>query len=56
VNFGAIGLATSVGRVGYNDERARFRSSLSPLSIDEAPPSSYPRADTRFRLTFQRCR
>lgn len=41
----------------YDDAvRARFRSTLSALSTDEAPPSSYPRADTRFRLTFQRCR
>jgi hypothetical protein len=41
----------------YDDAvRARFRSTLSPLLIDEAPPSSYPRAQTRFQLTFQRCR
>jgi hypothetical protein len=41
----------------YDDAvRARFRSTLSALSTDEAPPSSYPRADTRFRLTFQSCR
>ena len=41
----------------YDDAvRARFRSTLSPLPIDEAPASSYPRIDTRFRLTFQRCR
>ena len=40
----------------YDDDvRARFRSTLSPLSMDEAPPSAYPRADTRFRLIFQRC-
>jgi len=36
--------------------RLRFRSALTPLSIDEAPPSVYPRADTRFRLVFRRCR
>jgi hypothetical protein len=36
--------------------RVRFRSALTPLSIDEAPPSVYPRADTRFRLVFRRCR
>ena len=35
--------------------RARFRSTLSLLSIDEAPRSAYPRADTRYRLIFQRC-
>jgi hypothetical protein len=35
--------------------RVRFRSALTPLSIDEAPPSVYPRGDTRFRLVFQRC-
>jgi len=40
----------------YNDAvRARFRSTLSLRSIDEAPPSAYPRADTRYRLIFQRC-
>ena len=38
------------------DMRARFRATLSPLAIHEAPPSSYPRAETRFRLVFQRCR
>jgi hypothetical protein len=36
--------------------RVRFRSALGPLSIDEAPASVYPRADTRFRLVFRRCR
>jgi hypothetical protein len=36
--------------------RARFRSTLTPLSLDEAPSSVYPRADTRFRLVFRRCR
>jgi monoamine oxidase len=41
----------------YDDDvRAGFRSTLSPLPIDEAPPSAYPRADTRYRLIFQRCR
>jgi hypothetical protein len=41
----------------YDDDvRARFRSTLAPLSIDEAPPSAYPRADTRYRLIFQRRR
>jgi hypothetical protein len=41
----------------YDDDlRASFRSTLSPLEIDEAPPSYYPRGQTRFRLTFQRCR
>jgi|SRR5215831_1821305 len=39
-----------------NDVRTRFRATLSPLAIHEAPPSSYPRAETRFRLVFQRCR
>jgi hypothetical protein len=38
------------------DVSARFRGTLSPLSIDEAPPSFYPQAKTRFRLVFQRCR
>jgi hypothetical protein len=39
----------------YDDDvSARFRSTLSPLSIDEAPPSLYPRAKTRFGLVFQR--
>jgi SAM-dependent methyltransferase len=48
-------LLKSVG--DYDDDvSARFRSTLSPLPIDEAPPSSYPRAETRFRLIFQRCR
>jgi hypothetical protein len=48
-------LLKSVG--DYDDDvSARFRSTLSPLSIDEAPLSSYPRAETRFRLIFQRCR
>jgi hypothetical protein len=38
----------------YDDDlRARFRSTLTPLSFDEAPPSAYPRADTRYRLIFQ---
>ena len=37
-----------------DDVSARFRSTLSPLSIDEAPPSFYPRAKSRFRLIFQR--
>ena len=38
----------------YDDTvRARFRSTLSVLSTDEAPPSSYPRADTRYRLIFR---
>jgi hypothetical protein len=50
--------ATLLKAVGdYDDDmRARFRSTLSPLSIDEAPPSSYPRAETRYRLIFQRRR
>jgi hypothetical protein len=50
--------ASLLKAVGDYDEdvRARFRATLSPLSIDEAPPSSYPRADTRYRLIFQRCR
>jgi hypothetical protein len=40
----------------YDDAvRARFRSTLSPLSTDEAPASLYPRGETRFRLIFQRC-
>jgi hypothetical protein len=39
-----------------NDVSARFRSTLSPLSINQAPPSAYPQAKTRFRLVFQRCR
>ena len=39
-----------------DDMRARYRSTLSPLSIGDAPPSSYPRAETRFRLVFQRYR
>jgi hypothetical protein len=48
-------LLKSVG--DYDDDvRARFRSSLSALSIDEAPPSAYPRAETRYQLIFQRCR
>src|SRR5262245_47442779 len=43
--------------VDYDDDvAARFRGTLSPLSIDEAPPSFYPRAKTRFRVIFQRCR
>ena len=38
----------------YDDAvRARFRSTRSVLSTDEAPPSSYPRADTRYRLIFR---
>src|SRR5215510_15896918 len=41
----------------YDDDvQARFRSTLTALPVDEAPPTSYPRVDTRFRLTFQRCR
>jgi hypothetical protein len=41
----------------YDDDvGARFRSTLSALPVDEAPPSSYPGVDTRFRLTFLRCR
>jgi len=50
--------ASLLKRVGdYDDDlRARFRATLSPLSIDEAPPSLYPQAKTRFRLVFQRCR
>jgi hypothetical protein len=41
----------------YDDDiSARFRGTLSPLSIDEAPPSLYPQAKTRFRLVFQRSR
>jgi hypothetical protein len=41
----------------YDDDVwARFRSTLAPLSIDAAPPSAYPRADTRFRLIFHKCR
>jgi hypothetical protein len=39
-----------------DDVSARFRGTLSPLSIDEAPPSFYPQAKSRFRLVFQRCR
>ena len=43
--------------VDYDDDvSARFRGTLSPLSINEAPPSFYPQAKTRFRLVFQRCR
>jgi hypothetical protein len=38
------------------DVSARFRGTLSPLSINAAPPSFYPQAKTRFRLVFQRCR
>jgi hypothetical protein len=38
------------------DISTKFRSTLSPLSIREAPPSFYPRAKTRFRLVFHRCR
>jgi len=50
--------ASLLKSVGDNDNevRARFRATLSPLAIHEAPPSSYPRAETRFRLVFQRCR
>jgi hypothetical protein len=38
------------------DISARFHSTLSSLSIHEAPPSFYPRAKTRFRLAFHRRR
>jgi phosphatidylserine/phosphatidylglycerophosphate/cardiolipin synthase-like enzyme len=50
--------ASLLKAVGAHDGalRSRFRSTLTPLSIDEAPPSAYPRADTRFRLVFRRCR
>ena len=50
-----VSLLKAVG--DYDDDvRARFRSMLTALPVDEAPSSSYPRVDTRFRLTFQRCR
>jgi hypothetical protein len=39
-----------------DDVSARFRGTFSPLSIDEAPPSFYPQAKSRFRLVVQRCR
>jgi hypothetical protein len=40
----------------YDDAvRAKFRSTLSALSTDEAPASLYPRGENRFRLIFQRC-
>jgi hypothetical protein len=40
----------------YDDAvRARFRSTLSSLAPDKAPASLYPRGESRFRLTFQRC-
>ena len=43
--------------VDYDEDvSARFRGTLSPLSIDKAPPSFYPRGETRFRLVFQRYR
>jgi hypothetical protein len=49
-----VSLLKAVG--DYDDDvRARYRSTVSALPKDEAPPSSYPRADTRFRLTVQRC-
>ncbi len=50
--------ASLLKAVGAHDGalRSRFRSTLSPLSIDEAAPSAYPRADRRFRLVFRRCR
>jgi hypothetical protein len=36
------------------DVQGGFRVSLSSLSPDEAPPSAYPSAGTRFRLIFER--
>src|SRR5262249_42980935 len=41
----------------YDDAvRARFCSTLTALPFDDAPPSLYPRVESRFRLIFQRCR
>jgi hypothetical protein len=49
--------ASLLKAVGDSDNmRERFASTLSRLTIDEAPPSSYPRAETRFRLVLQRRR
>lgn len=36
--------------------RGRFRLRFSRVSPEDAPPSSYPQADTRFRLIFERRR
>jgi hypothetical protein len=36
------------------DLQHRFRVSLDPVATTAAPPSYYPRMDSRFRLVFQR--
>jgi hypothetical protein len=48
--------ATLLKAVGDFDEvvQRRFRVRLSSLSPEQAPPSAYPSAGTRFRLIFER--
>jgi hypothetical protein len=50
--------ATLLRAVADYDPAAQgtFRVSLSPVSTDEAPPSTYPPVSTRLRLVFERCR
>jgi hypothetical protein len=47
--------ATLLKAVGDYDEavQRRFRVQLSSLSLQQAPPSTYPAAGTRFRLIFE---
>lgn len=54
----AIRFATLLNAVVEHDLglQNRFRVSFNPVDLTAAPPSHYPRMDTRFRLVFQRVR
>ena len=54
----AVRFATLLKAVADYDEatQGRFRLHFSRVPPEDAPPSSYPPVDTRFRLIFQRRR
>jgi hypothetical protein len=52
----AVRFATLLRAAIEHDQilQRRFRVSITPTSVDAAPPSHYPPVDSRFRLVFQR--